>query len=268
MSWMIGLYALVGASAGLLGGLLGIGGGLIVVPALLMCFSLEGFESNVAIRMALGTSMASIVFTAISSTRAHHSHSGVVWAVVFSIAPGLLVGTFGGSWVAAFLPEAVLRGFFVVFLVFVATQMARGKRPKSTRKLPGKLGLFSFGTGIGLVSSLVGIGGGSMSVPFLIWHNVPVKCAIGTSAALGLPIALAGTVGYIMSGASAAGRPDHCLGYLYLPALFSLVIPSMLLAPVGAKWSHKLPPKVLNTIFAVFLIVVAVRMVASLFEGG
>lgn len=268
MSWMIGLYALVGATAGLLGGLLGIGGGLIVVPALVMCFSLEGFENDVAMRMALGTSMASIVFTAISSTRAHHSRGGVVWSVVFSIAPGLVVGTFGGSWVAAFLPGALLRGIFVVFLLFVATQMTRGKRAKSTRKLPGKWGLFSFGTGIGLVSSLVGIGGGSMSVPFLTWHNVPVRSAIGTSAALGLPIALAGAVGYVTSGASAPGRPDYCLGYLYLPALLALVVPSMLLAPVGAKWSHKLSPKVLNSIFAVFLVVVAVKMLVSVFDAG
>ena len=260
---MLGIYVLVGVITGLLGGLLGIGGGMIVVPALMMCFEYQGVHPDSIMHLAIGTSMASIVFTALSSSRAHHRRQAVLWNVVRYVAPGLLLGTFVGTWFASLVPGAALRVFFVVFLAFVIWQILSDHKPKPSRQLPSKYWLSAMGTGIGLISSWVGIGGGSMSVPLLTWHNVPVKAAIGTSAALGLPIAVAGTAGYIVNGWYAAHRPEGSLGFVYVPALLAIAIPSVLLAPLGASWSHRLPGKLLHKIFAGFLIVVALRILAD-----
>jgi len=254
------MYSLVGAVAGLLGGLLGIGGGLIIVPMLVACFGWQGFSESCVMHTALGTSMASIMFTSVSSSLAHHRRGSVAWVVVRRAALGILCGTFLGTCFVAQVPTRMLKVVFVVFLVGVAVQMVLGGKPKPTRELPGRGGLFLGGSGVGLISSLVGIGGGTMSVPLMVWHNIPLKTAIGTSAALGFPIAVAGTVGYLYNGLGAPNRPDYAIGYVYLPALAGIALLSIATAPLGAMLAHALPVDKLKKVFAVLLAVIAVRM--------
>ena len=262
-SWI--LYPLFGAAAGVIAGLLGVGGGIVVVPVLVFLFTAQGFPPEFVMKMALGTSLASIMFTSISSFRAHHRRGAVHWDIVKAITPGILVGTFLGSCVAAKLSTGFLKGFFVAFLYYVSIQMLLNIKPKAHRQIPGKLGMFGAGLAIGAVSSLVGIGGGTMSVPFMVWCNVAMHTAVGTSAAIGFPIALAGTIGYIINGLGAANLPPLSFGYIYLPALFGVAAVSVLTAPYGAKLAHKLPVATLKRFFAVFLLAMATRMLWSMF---
>lgn len=254
------LYISLGSVAGVLAGLLGIGGGLVIVPMLTFAFSSQDIPHAHILHMALGTSLASIIFTSISSLRAHHKRQAVIWPAVIRITPGILVGTFFGSWVASQLSTTFLKVFFGLFLLYVATQMLLGIKPKPSRELPAKPGMFAAGSTIGIFSSLVGIGGGTLSVPFLVWHNTVMHKAIGTSAAIGLPIAIAGTTGYIVNGLGIAGLPAGSLGFIHLTALFGIVSASVFTAPVGARLAHSLPVDRLKKIFALLLYLVALKM--------
>jgi uncharacterized membrane protein YfcA len=265
MLTVIAIYLGVGAVAGVLAGLLGIGGGLVIVPMLVFCFTWQAIPNESIMHIALGTSMASIIFTSVSSFMAHHRRGAVYWTVVRRIVPGILVGTFLGTIVAARLSTGFLKGFFSLFLYYVAVQMLWDKKPKPSRGLPGNAGMFGVGNVIGVVSSLVGIGGGTLSVPFMVWCNIPVHHAIGTSAAIGFPIAIAGTLGYIINGWNVVNLPPYSVGYIYLPALVGLVGASVLTAPLGVKLAHSLPVARLKRVFAVLLLVVATRMLVSLF---
>ncbi len=260
------LYPLSGAIAGLIAGLLGVGGGIVIVPILLFLFEAQGFPQAHVMQMALGTSLGSIVFTSVSSFRAHHRRAAVEWDVVKRMTPGILAGTFGGAWIAAMLSFRFLRVFFACFLCYVATQMLLDVRPRPARDLPGGVGMLGMGTVIGLVSSLVGIGGGSLSVPFMTWCNVPIRKAIGTSAAIGFPIAVAGTLGYLVNGIGVSDLPSWSLGYLNLPALAGIAAFSMLTAPLGARLAHALPVASLKRVFAAFLVVVAARMIWGMLQ--
>lgn len=264
MTAILLMYIFVGAIAGVLAGLLGIGGGLVIVPMLVFCFVRQGIPEAMIMHLALGTSLASIMFTAVSSFRAHHKRGAVHWDVVRKIVIGIFAGTFIGSYIAAQLSTRFLKGFFVVFLYYVAVQMLTGKKPKPTRQIPGRTAMFGVGNIIGVVSSLVGIGGGTLSVPFMIWCNMPVHHAIGTSAAIGFPIAIAGTIGYIVNGWSISGIPEYSLGYIYLPALVGIVVTSVLTAPLGVRLAHSLPVDRLKRVFSVLLLVVGTRMLVSI----
>ncbi|MCG8685328.1 MAG: sulfite exporter TauE/SafE family protein [Desulfobacterales bacterium] len=261
----IALYLAVGAVAGVLAGLLGIGGGLVIVPMLTFVFTSQGIAHDVILHMALGTSLASILFTSLSSMRSHHKRGAVVWPVVVKITPGILVGTFGGAWIASMLSTNFLKGFFGVFLIYVATQMLMGIKPKPTRDIPGTTGTFVAGNVIGVFSSLVGIGGGTLSVPFLVWCNTKIHKAIGTSAAIGLPIAIAGTLGYVINGLGVEGMPSMSLGFINLGALAGIVAASVLTAPIGVRLAHSLPIDKLKRIFALLLYVVGTKMLVSVF---
>ena len=258
-------YSLVGAVSGVLAGLLGIGGGLVIVPMLVFCFTWQQIPHELIMHLALGTSMASIIFTAVSSFWAHHKRGAVHWIVVRRIVLGIFLGTFIGSCLAARLSTNFLKGFFVIFLYYVASQMLLGKKPKPSRQLPGPMGMFGVGNVIGGFSSMVGIGGGTLSVPFMTWCNIPVHEAIGTSAAIGFPIAVAGTIGYIYNGLQTTGLPPYAVGYVYLPALAGLIVTSVLTAPLGVRLAHSLPVGRLKRIFAVLLYLVGTRMLVSLF---
>lgn len=260
----LALYLLVGAMAGVLAGLLGVGGGLIIVPMLNFAFAVQALPHEYAQHLALGTSMASIMFTSISSLRAHHKRGAVLWGVLWRITPGIITGTLLGTWVVAQLSTNFLKGFFVCFLYWVAAQMLLNLKPKPSRELPGGMGMFGMGNVIGTVSSLVGIGGGTLSVPFMAWCNVAMHTAIGTSAAIGFPIAVSGTAGYIVNGLAVQNLPAHTFGFVYLPALVGIVCASVLTAPLGARLAHSLPVDRLKRIFAVLLIVIATRMLISL----
>jgi uncharacterized membrane protein YfcA len=257
------MYIALGAFAGVLAGLLGVGGGLVIVPVLTFIFTAQHLPDAHILHLALGTSLASIMFTSVSSLRAHHLRGAVDWQVIRRISLGIMVGTFGGSWVAAQLSTRFLKGFFVIFLYYVATQMLLNIKPKLHRQLPGLTAMFGVGGVIGGVSSLVGIGGGSLSVPFLTLCNVAIHRAIGTSAAIGFPIALAGAVGYVVNGLSAP-LPPYSLGFVYLPALIGIAAASVATAPLGAKLAHSLPIDKLKKIFALLLIVMGTKMLVSL----
>lgn len=263
----VAAYLVLGAFTGFFAGMLGIGGGLVMVPALTLMFAAQSqFPSGEILHMALGTSMASIIFTAVASLRTHHSHGAVMWNIFKVITPGILLGTAIGTLFAASVPARPLAIFFTFFVCLVAVQMALNLKPKAARDLPGTMGVAAVGFGIGALSSVVAIGGGALTVPFLTWCNVRVQHAIGTSAAVGLPIAVGGTLGYVFNGWHQPGLPQGSLGFVYLPALVILVAASMVTAPYGASLAHRLPVATLKRIFAAILILLAAKMVWSLFS--
>ncbi len=254
------LYLALGAFAGVMAGLLGVGGGLIIVPVLAWIFHGQAVADAIVMHLAIGTSLATIVVTSISSVRAHHLRGAVLWPVVWQLTPGIVIGAWLGAAVADVLPSAVLSKIFAVFVLAVAAQMAFGAKPAPHRGLPGTTGMMATGGVIGGVSAIVGIGGGSLTVPFLTWCNKAMRQAVATSAACGLPIALAGSVGYIVAGLNSADLPAWSLGYVYGPALLGVAAASMLSAPLGAKLAHTLPTGTLKKVFAVFLTLVGTKM--------
>lgn len=253
----------MGALAGTLAGLLGIGGGIIIVPVLVLVFEGRGVGPEVIMHVAIGTSLATIVVTSMSSIRAHHRRRAVDWAVFRRITPGILLGGFLGALIADALPGDTLRVLFAIFMLLVAAQFAFTGAPAPHRRLPGRVGLAASGTAIGTVASMMGVGGGSMSVPYLSWCNVPLRQAVATSAAIGFPIALSGALTYLVIGWDAPGRPVWSYGYVNLPAFFGIVVASILFAPVGARLAHTLPERILKRTFAAFLAVLGVRLLFS-----
>lgn len=264
MEWWI-IYLLMGLFVGFFAGLLGIGGGLILVTLMVYLFTLQGFPADRLVHLALGTSIASIVFTSISSLRAHHKHGAVRWDILRTAVPGLVIGTLLGTVVADQLKSKYLAIFFVIFVYCSAVQMFANAKPKPTRQLPGKSGMTLSAVIVGIVSSLVGVGGGVMTIPLMSLCNVPMRQAIGTSAALGLPIAIAGTVGFIVTGLGKDHLPALSLGYIYLPALVGIVIGTFFTVPWGAKMAHSMPVTRLKKIFAVILFVLATKVLFTLF---
>ena len=253
--------ATLGLATGFLAGLLGIGGGMLIGPFMTLILSALGVASDLAVKMAIATSMATIMFTSISSVRAHHKRGAVRWDIVKGLAPGIVIGgAVASAGVFALLKGSYLAIFFAVFVGFSATQMFLDKKPKPSRQMPGTAGQIAAGSVIGFVSGLVGAGGGFISVPFMVAHNISIINAVATSAALGFPIALANTVGYVVSGASLPGLPPHSLGYVWLPALAVIASCSVLTAPLGAKVAHRLPVAKLKKVFALILYGLAAYM--------
>lgn len=253
-------YLCCGAVVGVLAGLLGVGGGTVIVPMLVAVFPMQGVPAEYVQQMALGTSLASIMFTSVASARAHHARGAVQWNIFKEITPGILLGTFFGGLLATHLPTMFLKIFFICFLFAIAAQMISNYRPPATRNMPGALGTAAAGGVIGMVSSFVGIGGGSLSVPFMTFCNVPIHTAVGTSAAIGFPIAVAGTLGYVVGGWGRPGLPEFSLGFVHLWALFGIAAASFFTAPIGVRLSHALPTKKLKRCFAIFLIIIALKM--------
>jgi uncharacterized protein len=258
------LYLATGLFTGLLSGLLGVGGGLIMVPVLSFIFVHLGFAPQFIMHMALGTSLAVIIVTSIASSRAHHNHQNVDWGIVKNIALGIMLGAFLGSLIAAKFDANLLKAVFIIYVFIVAFQMLSNYAPNPARILPRRLALNGVGACIGWVSSFVGIGGGTLSVPFLIYCNVNTKRAIGTSSAIGLPIALAGAVGYVVSGLQISYLPSHTIGFVYLPAFAIIATSSLMSAPLGAVLVQKLSVKKLKVIFALLLIIIGCRMLLGL----
>ncbi len=257
---MLPAYLLLGAGAGLLAGLLGIGGGLVIVPGLLWLFAQSGVEAGHVTQLAVGSSLAIIVFTALSSIAAHHRRGAVSWPVVGRLAPGLVAGSVLGGALAGQMSSAALRGVFAVFEVLVALQLLLALQPAPGRGLPAAPVLSAVGGVIGLLSALVGIGGGTLTTPFLLWCRVALRRAIATSAACGLPIALAGAVAYGVVGRGDGGLPAGCSGYIYWPAVLAVVPASMAAAPLGARLAHALPLPWLRRIFALLLLFIGLRL--------
>ncbi|WP_294991243.1 sulfite exporter TauE/SafE family protein [Sulfuritalea sp.] len=264
--WWLG-YPLLGVFAGFVAGLFGVGGGLTIVPLLFMLFTAQQFPVEHSMHLALGTSMATIVFTSVSSMRAHHGHGAVRWDIVKSFAPGLVAGTLAGSFLVAWVPTRPLAIMFTAIVYYASLQIMLDFKPKAHRQLPGTAGMVATGTLIGIFSSLVAAGGGFLSIPFMLFCNVGIRHAVGTSAALGFPIAVAGTIGFIGSGLKASGLPEFSLGYVYLPALVGVVAISFLMAPVGAGLAHRLPVRQLKRAFGGFLALLATKMLHGLLTG-
>ena len=257
------LYLVLGAFAGVMAGLLGVGGGLIIVPVLAWIFHGQHISDALIMHMAIGTSLATIVVTSLSSIRAHHQRGAVLWPVVWQLTPGIVIGAWLGSAVADRLSSFALTKIFAVFVLMVSAQIAFGAKPAPQRGLPGASGMLTTGGVIGVVSAIVGIGGGSLTVPFLTWCNTAIRQAVATSAACGLPIALAGSVGFIVTGWNAADVPPWSLGYIYGPALIGVAAASLFSAPLGAKLAHTLPTETLKKVFAIFLALVGTKMLLS-----
>jgi uncharacterized protein len=260
---MLLIFPAIGALSGLLAGLFGIGGGLVIVPALNAVFAagLVAMAPDARMHVAIGSSLAVIVFTAMTSVRAHHGYGAVLWPAVRGLAPGIVVGALLGAWLADLLATRSLEVVFGIFATLMALQIGFGPKvePVAHGSLPGLPSYLGAGTVIGSVSALGGIGGGIMTVPYLAWHAVPLRIAIGTAAACTLPVALSGAVGYALAGQGTA-MPGWSTGYLYWPAIGVLALASMFTAPLGARLAHRLPVKQLRRLFALLLLIVAADM--------
>ncbi|MBL8330864.1 MAG: sulfite exporter TauE/SafE family protein [Rubrivivax sp.] len=257
---VIALMLGMGCVGGFLAGLLGIGGGMLLVPALTWLGTRLGMAPDYGVKMAVATSLATIVFTSVSSVRAHHRRGAVRWDIVWRLAPGIVIGSLLGAQLVRWIPSAALALAFAVFVGYSATQMFIDRKPKPSRQLPAGAGMAGAGSGIGVLSALVGAGGGFISVPFMVWCNVAIHNAVATSAALGFPIALAGTVGHLLAGTVVQGEPPGAIGYIHVPALVLIASASVLLAPVGAWAAHRLNVKQLKRAFAVLLYLLAAYM--------
>lgn len=258
-------YLLLGTVTGFFAGLLGIGGGLIMVPVFLYLFGAQSFPASHTMHFALGTAMAVIVPTSIASLRTHYARGAVNRVIVNRMVPGILAGTFAGATMASQLSGQLLVMILVVTLFGVATRMLFDALPAPDRRIPGRAGLMMAGGLIGMASGLVAIGGGLLTVPFLVMCHVRLHHAIGTAAAIGFPVALAGTAGYVINGIlQLPASPEYSLGYVYLPALAGVVMTSMLTAPLGAKLAHRSPVASLRKVFAVILYLSGIRLLAGL----
>jgi uncharacterized membrane protein YfcA len=258
-AWMLA-YVATGAFVGLLAGLLGIGGGMTLVPVLAAMFTAQQFAPDHTVHLALGTGMASIMFTSGASVRAHHGLGGVDWSLVRRMGPGMVIGTLLATGLSGWVPQHTLALAFAVIVYAGATQILLGRKPSVARMLPGAPALMLIGLLIGIVCGLVSAGGAFMTVPFMLLCGVEMTTAIGTGAALGLPVAVVGTLGYVISGRQVPGLPPLSLGFVDGPALLGLVCGSVLTAPLGARAAHRLPVATLRRIFAGLLYVLATKM--------
>lgn len=253
------LFLLVGAVAGVLAGLFGIGGGLVIVPVLVMTFAAQGVSETVLTHMALATSLATIVLTSASSVREHHRHGAIDWSLVGTMTIGILLGTALGVTMIAGVPGHVLQNIVGVFALLVAAKMYFGIEPPGTGRRPGAPGLIGAGGVIGFASSWFGIGGGTLSVPYLTWMKLPMRQAVATSAACGMPIALAGALSNVVAGWNHPDLPAWSSGFLYWPAIIGIGIASMPCAKIGARLAHRLNQVLLKKLFALLLLLVGVK---------
>lgn len=251
---LIAELLLLGSFTGFLAGLLGIGGGLIMVPFMTWVLANQGVAPAFVVHTAIATSLATICFSSLSSVRAHHKRGAVRWPIVVALSPGLLLGAYIGSLLATHIEEKPLGIVFAGFLFFSAFQMTSNLKPKASRDFPATPGMLAAGGVIGGLSSLVGAGGGFVSVPFMTWCSVPIQQAVATSSALGFPIALGGTVSYIINGWNTPGMPALTFGFVYLPALLVIAVASVSMAPLGAGVAHSINTQALKRVFALLLI--------------
>jgi uncharacterized membrane protein YfcA len=261
---MLLVYPALGVAAGLLAGLLGIGGGIVVVPALVFAFHLAGFADATLTHLAVGTSLATIVFTSLSAIAEHHRNGAVDWPLVKKLTPWLVAGAIAGAFVADSLSGRALQITFGIFALLMALQMATGWRPGAQSPLPRGGGLALASGSIGTASSVFGIGGGSLTVPWLSWHGVVMQRAVATSAACGFPIALAGALGFVWTGLDAVATPALSIGYIHFPAFIGIVITSVPVALIGARFAHRMPAATLKKLFAIVLAVVGTEFIVGL----
>lgn len=251
------IFLAIGALAGFAAGIFGVGGGVIVVPILYLVFSQIGYSPEVVVHLALGTSLATIIVTSTSSLIAHHKKGGVIWPVFRNLAPGMAIGSFVGAGLAGLLAGATLQLIIGVFLVWVAYRMFMGKQAQSqAAALPSTVKQVGVGVSIGVASSVFGIGGGSLTVPYLSRYGVVMQKAVGTSAACGLPIAIAGALGFMFFGMKNQLDIPNTIGFVHITAFFGISVMSFFTAKLGAKVAHSLSPVMLKKCFSVLLFAV------------
>lgn len=255
------IYLSLGAAAGLLAGLFGVGGGVIIVPVLIYAFTQQGFSPEFLTHMAVGTSLAVICVSSLSSVRAHHKNRLVLWPVVKSMAPGLMLGVAVGVYTVVHIPGVSLQWIIGIYLLLVALQMGFGIMPARDAVLPDAKVLASVGTVIGWLSAMFGIGGGSLTVPFLCYFGTRMQQAVATSAACGVPIALMGVISNSAIGFGKAGLPAWSLGYIYVPAFLGIALLSAPFAKAGAHLAQRLPARILKRLFAVFLAIIGSSLI-------
>jgi uncharacterized membrane protein YfcA len=254
---------LLGSVVGFLAGLLGIGGGLIIVPALLYILPSIGISSVQLTHVAIATSLASIILTSMSSAAAHHKRGNIPWALFKPILPGIVIGSLASAFVSEQIASDDLQQAFAIFVVLMAVQMAFPFKVKTGSSLPNFAVLFIISILIALTAGLMGIGGGVLLVPFLSYCGLQMRQAVGFSSATGMLIAVSGTIGYIIAGFDVPNLPEGSVGYIYLPALIGIIISSMLCAPIGVKAASSWPTPVLKKIFACLLVVVGLKLLTS-----
>jgi uncharacterized membrane protein YfcA len=254
------IYMVVGLLAGFVGGLFGVGGGVVIVPLLLLSFSAQGVDPAVSTHMAIGTSLAVIVFISINSALAHHRRGAVTWHVFKKLTPGIIVGSVVGSLFALRISGPSLQVAFGAMLMILGLQAGFGFKPSASRSIPGSGVMFSVGVGIGGLSSMFGIGGGSLTTPFLLYRSVSIKQAIGTSAACGLPIGLFSSITYSLGGDTVL-MPEWSIGYVYLPALLGVAVFSVISVRLGAALAHYFSEPVMKRLFALLSVTLGVRFV-------
>ncbi|WMC12319.1 sulfite exporter TauE/SafE family protein [Oceanimonas pelagia] len=257
MTWL--MYMVLGAFAGTLAGLFGVGGGLIIVPVLIFSFNLQGIGGELVAHMAVGTSLATIMFTSLSAIHTHHQRRAIDWKLAAMLSAGIVVGAWLGGYTADKMSGLQLQRVIGLFAWLMAAQMLFNLMPSGSGKLPGKPVQVAMGGFIGWASGIFGIGGGSLTVPFLSWCSVPMQRAVAVSSACGFPIALVGALSYVVHGLDHGSLPDEAWGYVYLPALIGISVASMPFARVGAILAHKLSAVVLKRAFAVFLLLVGAK---------
>lgn len=258
------VYLAIGLVVGTFAGMLGIGGGMIMIPLLAFAFTGQGMAHEQVLHLAVGTAMATIAFTSLSSMHAHASRKAVRWEIALRMTPGILLGGLLGAQVARMMSTRVLAIYFAIFVSVMAINMAVELRPKAARQPFGTAGMFTAGFVISGLSALIAMGGAVLTVPLMLYMQVPMIQAIGTAAAIGFPIAVGGTAGYLVNGWGATGLPSWSVGYVYVPALIGITLASVVAAPVGASMAHRLPARTLRRIFAALLLVLAGRMVVSM----
>ena len=263
VEWIL-IFLLLGAFVGFVAGLLGVGGGGVMVPVLTSIFLAQGVSADKVMHLALGTSMASIVVTSYASLRAHNANKAIIWKIVRGMSIGIILGTFCATFVASNMNSLYLALLFSIFMAYVSINMLFNRKSMSKKSSLAQKNLLAAGTGIGAVSALVSIGGGSLTVPYLTWKSIDVKKAIGTSAAIGLPISMAGTVGYLVNGWNTASDMSHSYGFIYLPAVVLISLASFFTAKFGANMANHLPTATLKKAFALLLILLSVKMLMTI----
>jgi len=259
MLFEFGLYLVTGMIAGFFAGLLGIGGGLIIVPVLTSVFVLF-LDGEHLVHLAIGTSMATILITSLSAVRTHQKQQAVRWDIFRKLTPGVIVGGLFGGLIAHLFSASLLAKLFAVIEFAIAIKLLLDIQAKPNRILPGLIGQSTAGSLIGSLSTLVGIGGGTLTTPYLVWHNISIRQAIATSSAVSLPIAAAGTLGLLISGWQVSALPDYATGFIYWPAFIGITLASFFTAPMGARLTHRLPVKTLQKAFAILLFILAIKM--------
>lgn len=257
------LYILTGAFAGIAAGLFGVGGGLIIVPVLYIIFSTQGYDPQHLMHMAVATSLATIIVTSVSSSLAHHKKQAVLWALVILLTPGIIIGAWFGGLFASSLDNKILSTIFAIFELLVAIHLLLKKQPVQHATKIKKLTATAGGFFIGFISAIVGIGGGTMTVPFLHWFNISMQKAVATSAACGFPIALVGTLSYVYTGWGQHLSDTSTIGYLHLQALFFIACSSFIFASLGAKIAHSISERSLRLGFSLLLFMLSISMFLS-----